>query len=127
MLSKEVNVLTIAAICNLTVKSPPLPSTKALFTSTEATPSLTVTELISIALSKIGYFCWRSAFNMASNAAFGVTLSAAISTDCCLTPEPSSVGTKNTILTDSLEALAVSASLLTFTSWLTFAEPVFCI
>lgn len=46
ILSKEVNVLTIAAICNLTVKSPPLPSTKALFTSTEATPSLTVTELI---------------------------------------------------------------------------------
>ena len=53
--SKEVSVLTMAANCNLTVKSPPLPAAKALFTSTVATLSLTVTELISIALSKIGY------------------------------------------------------------------------
>lgn len=56
ILSKDVNVFTIAAICNLTVKSPPLPFTNASFTSTEAIPSFTVTDVISISLEKTGYF-----------------------------------------------------------------------
>ena len=91
----------MAAICNLTVKSPPLPFMNASFTSTEAMPSFTVTDVISISLENTGYFCALSAFNIAKRAALGVTLFASISMVVCFTPEPSSVGTKKAILTFS--------------------------